>query len=134
MAPSTEDRIRQYADNALLLLISRLAMMATPLIAGLLVYLGGFYLEARFDSAKSSITDLDQRVRAVQDQSNKAVLAITDLNKQNALTNQTVSVNGVNVLAWQVTTSARLDKMTDVLVSLSNSVAGLTATVQAMNK
>lgn len=134
MAPSTEDRIRSYADNAILLLFSRLAMAATPLIAALLVYLGGFYLEARFDGAKSSIADLDQRVRTVQDQSNKAVLAITDLNKQNALTNQTVSVNGVNVLAWQVTTSARLDKITDTLVSMSNSVAALNATVQAMNR
>lgn len=131
---TTDDRIARVANNSLLLLFSRLAMAATPFIASMLVYLGGFYLEARFDQSRNSIADLNSRVQAVQVQADKAVLAIVDLNKQIALTNQAVSSDGQTNLAWRTTMNARLDKLTDAVSALAVAASSLTATVQQLNR
>lgn len=119
--PATEDRLRAAADNVLLLLISRLAMASTPLVASILVYVGGLYLEARFSATTNQLTSLETRVDTL-------TKGYVDLNARVGLINQATTNNTV---AWN-TTSLRLDKLTDSIQLLSNNVAALDATVKAM--
>ncbi len=134
MSPTSQDRLLRVANNALLLLVSRMAMAATPIVASLLVYLGGFYLEARFDQSRAAVADLDQRLRAVQAQADRVTIAVADVKAQLALTNQAADISGKTALGWQVSVNNRLDKMTDALTSLSTAVAALNATVQQINR
>lgn len=133
-AKAARSFVEKVADNTFLLVLSRLAMLATPLMLTGLVTLGGLYLGSASDRSREIIADLNRQLQAVQAQADKALAAATEINKQMAVTNQIVGANGVNSLAWQVSTSGRLDKMTDTLSVLSSAVAALDATVRQINR
>ncbi len=132
MSPSVEDKLLSAANNVFLLLIARVAMVSTPFITALLVYLGSFYLEARFDQARSAVADMDQRLRVVQAQAQAATATAVESNKQLALTQQSVQTNEAVNAGWRGSVNSRLDKTTDAVSGLTAAVAALDATVRAM--
>src|SRR3954466_2997877 len=79
MTPRTDAALRFYADNAVLLLVSRLAMAVTPVVASALVYLGGHYLDARFEIQRVAVADIDQRRRYAQAETDGIRAALADL-------------------------------------------------------
>lgn len=131
MPETTEERLRRITDHAGLLLVSRLAMAATPLVASVLVYVGGLYLEARFtsaqDSARLSFASLERRIASLEERADNTARVNSDLSTRMGLANQAISNNGE---AWR-TTSARLDKMTNAITGLTATVAALDATIKA---
>lgn len=114
------DRI---ANNTVLLLVSRLAMIAVPPLLIIVGTLSSLYLNSR-------LGEMDQRLRAVQTQADTATASIVDLKIAQALTDKTDSLTVAGQTAWQSTTNTRLDKMTDALNQLNVTVAALNATVR----
>jgi len=130
MTPRADATLRLYADNALLLLVSRLAMAATPLVASALVTLGSYYLEARFEAQRVALADLDRGLKSAESQVDAIRSGFGDVRQAVAVNAQVVS----SLNDQQRQTQARLEKMTDALGTLSASVAGLTATVGQINR
>lgn len=129
MTDLPESRARNVADNAYLLLGSRLAMAATPFVASLLVYLGGMYLDARFAQTRQTIAELDKRVATVQAQSDDNGKEIALLRTAQAVTSTSVQSAATFNNNWQSNVNARLDKLTDAVAGLDRSIAALNATV-----
>lgn len=123
MAPSTEERMRSAADNAIVLLLSRYSMVAAAPILGLLLFL-----------AKGYVNDFDHRIVTAQSDADRANAAIVELRSQQALLTQSLSTTTAAWALWQSSVNTRLDKVTDALNGLSVSVAGLNATVQQINR
>src|SRR5262245_50574405 len=91
MTPRTDATLRLYADNALLLLVSRIAMAATPLVASALVTLGSFYLEARFAAQRTALADLDRGLKSAQSEIDGIRTGLADVRQAVAVNAQVVS-------------------------------------------
>lgn len=68
---SIEETARGLADNAVLQVLSRLSMLAMPLLVGFVMWLGGSWVEQRFTIADSLVTTqimpLNGRVQALEE-------------------------------------------------------------------
>src|SRR5438067_318108 len=130
MTPRTDAALRLYADNSVLLLVSRLAMAATPVVASALVTLGSFYLEARFEGQRTALVDLDRGLKSAQAEIDGIRSGVADVRQAVAVNAQVVT----SLSDQQRQTQARLEKMTDALGTLSSTVSGLAATVGRLNR
>lgn len=118
---------QKIADSVLLLAIARVSMaLALPTI-GLISWLGSGYLEGKFDAVNVRVTGVEQKAETTADQTakiNDRLIAVE--------TGQTAALSARE--KFEAATLARLDRLQDSIVSLSNAVAALTATVQADRK
>ena len=130
MTPRTDAALRLYADNSVLVLVSRLAMAATPVVASALVTLGSFYLEARFEGQRTALVDLDRGLKSAQAEIDGIRSGVADVRQAVAVNAQVVT----SLSDQQRQTQARLEKMTDALGTLSSTVSGLAATVGRLNR
>jgi prefoldin subunit 5 len=130
----TSDKLRQYADNTFLLLFSRLAMAATPVVAVVLVTLGTAYLDARFSAQATAISALDRRINNVELAQNTGQQGVAHVQGQVDLANQAITNTTSNTLAFQNATTTKLDKIESALTQLSTQVSALNATVTAMQR
>lgn len=116
---------QKIADSVLLLAVARVSMvLALPLI-GLITWLGAQYLEAKFDAVNVRVTGAEQKADVTAEQTTKIndrLIAVE--------TSQTAAVSARE--KFENATLARLDRVQDSIVGLSNAVAALTATVQAI--
>jgi Tfp pilus assembly protein PilO len=122
------------ANNVVLLLISRLAMVMTPLVAMALVYLGGFWLTSQFSHQADEIGGISTKVESFESQVQAQAITVVDLKAKQDLTalGATDAVSSLDM--WEVSTNSRLDKMTDSISSLSASVAALNASLMDLEK
>jgi hypothetical protein len=118
---------QKIADSVLLLAIARVSMaLALPTI-GLISWLGSGYLEGKFDAVNVRVTGVEQKAETTADQTakiNDRLIAVE--------TGQTAALSARE--KFEAATLARLDRLQDSIVTLSNAVAALTATVQADRK
>ncbi len=134
MSESSDTALLKAANNVLLLLVSRIAMIATPFVATLLVYLGSFWLTSQFAASNIELSTLTSKVDNYQNQVTAQAVTIADLKSELALTTQSTQLAAQSLASWEGATGARLDKMTDAVNSLASSVAALNATVTAQSK
>lgn len=130
----TEERVRRYADNAVLMLLSRWSMVLVLPFCGAFLTLGGMYLNARFADQADAIQAIDNRVRNVESAQGTGQAAVSTLQNQLGLTQQSVQSTTNLTATFETSTSQRLDKMNDILTGLSNQVAALNATVTLMEQ
>lgn len=122
MANSTSEKI---AENVLLLAIARVSMALSLPIIGFVAWLGGQYLESKFEVINDRVTSVEKTAAAASDQASKVndrLITVETKQGQDALSNE----------KFQNATLTRLDRVQDSIVGLSNAVAALTATVQAI--
>lgn len=133
MAPKQPvDTVTALANSILLLLLARLAMVALVPLASILVYIGGLYLEARFEQSHVAVLAVAVRLDAVELDQKMFALTINELKSQQALVNQSAQLTSIAWTAWQNTTNARLDKMSDTLMGLGLTVASLDSNVKLL--
>lgn len=131
--PNTTEKI---AENVLLLAVARLSMaLALPTI-GLISFFGSQWLDSRFDAQASHVS---QRIDAVTVTASRANDSAVRANDVAAKVNDrliAVETKQVQDMAanerFQSGTLNRLDRVQDSIVGLSNAVAALTATLQAI--
>lgn len=117
--------IRSAADSTVVLVISRLMMVASPFVATALIYLGQQYLDQRFTEIRSMATQA-------------ATIAAVAASSANTLGTH-VSVIDANIASsvadrgeFQARISTQVDKLTDVVVSTSVQVSAIKATLDAI--
>ncbi|MER9665572.1 hypothetical protein [Mesorhizobium sp. M0203] len=120
--PNTSQKI---AENVLLLAVARVSMaLSLPLIA-FVAWLGGQYLEGKFDVINDRVSTVEQRASSASNQVtqvNERLIAVETKQTQDAASSE----------KFQSATLTRLDRVQDSIVGLSNAVAALTATLQAV--
>jgi hypothetical protein len=122
MANSTSEKI---AENVLLLAIARVSMAFSLPLIGFIAWLGGQYLESKFEVINDRVTSVEKTAAGASEQAakvNDRLITVETKQAQDALSNE----------KFQNATLTRLDRVQDSIVGLSNAVAALTATVQAL--
>lgn len=115
----------KIAENVLLLAVARVSMALSLPLIGLISYLGTGYLESKFDAVNVRVNAVEQKAETASDQAtriNDRLIAVE--------TNQATAATARE--KFENATLSRLDRVQDSIVGLSNAVAALTATVQAM--
>ncbi|RUV20372.1 MAG: hypothetical protein E5X38_07475 [Mesorhizobium sp.] len=118
---------QKIAESVLLLAIARVSMALSLPVIGLISWLGSGYLEGKFDAVNVRVTAVEQKAEVTGEQAakiNDRLIAVE--------TGQTAALSARE--KFEAATLARLDRLQDSIVSLSNAVAALTATVQADRK
>lgn len=142
---NTEDRALQVANNAILLMVARLSMALAIPVLGTVTTIGAMYLDQKFEAQEAKI----QQQRTASEQESRVQVArierierMTTTAIENAakVGERLISVEtkqnqeSVAAAQFQQATLARLDKMQESIINLSNSIASLTATIQAQQK
>lgn len=120
--PNTSQKI---AENVLLLAVARVSMALSLPLIGFVAWLGGQYLEGKFDVINDRVTTVEQRASSASNQVtqvNERLIAVETKQTQDAASSE----------KFQGATLTRLDRVQDSIVGLSNAVAALTATLQAV--
>jgi hypothetical protein len=115
----------KIAENVLLLAIARVSMaLALPTI-GLLTFFGSQWLDGRIDAVTKTADQANVvavRANDVAGKVNDRLIAVETKQVQDMASNE----------RFQNGTLNRLDRVQDSIVGLSNAVAALTATLQAI--
>jgi hypothetical protein len=116
---------QKIAESVLLLAIARVSMALSLPVIGLITWLGSGYLESKFDAVNVRVNAVEQKADVTAEQAakiNDRLIAVE--------TSQTAALTARE--KFETATLARLDRVQDSIVGLSNAVAALTATVQAI--
>ncbi|MHA6641365.1 hypothetical protein [Mesorhizobium sp. A623] len=120
---------QKIAENVLLLAIARVSMaLALPTI-GLIAFLGSQWLEGKFDA---QATIVNQQITSVTATATRANDVATKVNDRLIAVETKQVQDGASNDKFQTATLTRLDRVQDSIVGLSNAVAALTATLQAL--
>ncbi|TPJ60812.1 MULTISPECIES: hypothetical protein [unclassified Mesorhizobium] len=120
--PNTSEKI---ADNVLLLAIARVSMALAMPTLGLIVFFGSQWLDGRIDA----VTKTANQANVAADKANDVAAKVND--RLIAVETKQVQDMAANE-RFQNGTLTRLDRVQDSIVGLSNAVAALTATLQAV--
>lgn len=124
----------KVADSVILRLVARAAMVATPIVLAALCWLSIQYLEGRFGEQKAATQVVSVRVDQLSDTVDKATGAASALAAR-VIILETNSVRGrADREAFQEQITGDIKEMRNALVTLSNNVAALTATVQGLKE
>lgn len=133
----------KIADNVLLLAVARVSMaLAMPTI-GLIAFLGSQWLEGKFAAqdqrivAQSTASDNQSkittaRIETVEKAAQSAIDQAGTVNGRLSIVETKQNENAASNEKFQSATLARLDRVQDSLVGLSNAVSALTATLQTV--
>lgn len=139
---SMMERAEKTANNAILIMVARLSMaLALPALAGIST-VGAMYLDQKFEAADNkilaqrSVSENEARIQTARIEriESMATLAIENAAKvgERLISVETKQNQEMATAAqFQQATLVRLDRMQESIISLSNSIASLTATIQA---
>ena len=135
-------KVEQAANNALLLVVARVSMALALPVLGAISTIGGMYLDQKFSIQDSKIeqnrvaseNDTKITISRIERIESTATLAIENAARVGErLISVETKQNQESVASaqFQNATLARLDRMQESIIMLSNSIASLTATLQA---
>ncbi|RWQ12319.1 hypothetical protein [Mesorhizobium sp.] len=117
--------VEKIADNVLLLAAARLSMVLAMPTLGLIAFFGTQWLDGRIDAVTKTADQANVvagRANEVAGRVNDRLIAVETKQVQDMAANE----------RFQNGTLTRLDRVQDSIVGLSNAVAALTATLQAV--
>lgn len=119
--------VKDVASNPTLQVLSRLSMLTLPLMLASITYFGGAWLDQRFGAAAATAAGLSDRVASLEVSANNN----NDLRDkmQNRLGIVEVEIGHSRRLEDSI--NMRLDKLIDVVTSLTREVADVTAALKA---
>ena len=129
--PSTAANI---ANNVTLLLISRGAVVLAPFLLAAFGWLTLQYLDGRFreqavqiDSVQTKINIVDNAAQVAAEKASKVASDLTQ-------TKQALLDEQAQAAQFRVDTKQSLDKTTDTLVTISNTLAGVNAKIETWHR
>ena len=139
---NTEDRALQVANNAILLMVARLSMALAIPVLGTVTTIGAMYLDQKFEAQE---TKIQQQRTASEQESRIQISRIERIERMSTVAIENAAKVGERLISvetkqnqesvassqFQQATLVRLDKMQESIITLSNSIASLTATLQA---
>ena len=116
---------QKIAENTILTAVARVSMtLALPTIC-LIFWLGWIYIDAQFEDTNGKLVDAQRMATTASEKAgkvNERLIAVETKQVKDAASSE----------KFQTATLTRLDRVQDSLVGLSNAVAALTATIQAI--
>jgi hypothetical protein len=129
-----QERTQRLADNVTLIIVARCAMVATPFVLGALVWFAATWLDQRFDVQKTATDIVSARVDGLQTSVEQLGNNAVTLSNRVIVLETGTARGRQDRQAFQDDISSDIKDMRNALVSLSNNVAALTATVQALKE
>lgn len=123
--PETADATRKVADNVILVIAARLSMVLALPTIGFMAWLYHGWQEERFATLRTEVVEAQRSAEAAEKKVSDVSARLVAVE-----TRQTQEAQAGD--RFQRETLARLDRMQDALIQLSNSVSALTATVQTL--
>ncbi|MCO4316357.1 hypothetical protein M8997_004110 [Phyllobacterium sp. 21LDTY02-6] len=131
----TGERTQKIADNVLLRAVARVSMAMAMPILGLVVYLGSGWLDGKFDKAatdsQNAIAFQVSRIDRIEKTATTAIDQSVKVNDRLTVVETKQATADATAAKFQNDTLTRLDRLQDSMVSMSNAIAALTATMQA---
>lgn len=125
------ERAERLSNSVWFTVAARASMLAvTPLFCAM-VWFGHAWLDQRFDDAAMTAANATSAVSGKVDNLNDKIGQVPDLKERVIVLETNQKRSQTDREDFQKQTFARLDRMQDAIVTLSNTVAGLTATIQA---
>lgn len=139
---SAEDRALHVANNAILIMVARLSMALAIPVLGTVTTIGAMYLDQKFEAQE---TKIQQQRTASEQESRIQISRIERIERMSTVAIENAAKVGERLISvetkqnqesvassqFQQATLVRLDKMQESIITLSNSIASLTATLQA---
>jgi hypothetical protein len=120
----------RLSESVSFLVIARLAMIITPVLLISLATVAGMYMNDKFEKTNQVETRVDVLQKEIDDQT-RATTALAD----RVLTIETSRKSNIETQqAFQTSLSSDIRDMRSALVSISNNLAGLTATVDLLKE
>lgn len=148
-----DTQTKNIAESTILLAIARISMAATLPVFGVITYLGGQWLDQKFEMQDNKITaqavastnqdrittarietverTATSRTESVERTATIAVDAAAKVNERLIAVETKQTQDSAASERFQAATLQRLDRMQDSIIAMSNAVAALTATLQA---
>ena len=125
------ERAEQLSNSVWFTVAARASMLAvTPLFCAMM-WFGSQWLDGRFDDAAKTAAAATAVVNSKVDDIGDSVQQVPALKERVIVLETNQKRSQTDREDFQKQTFARLDRMQDAIVTLSNTVAGLTATIQA---
>lgn len=121
---------QKLAENATLTIIARLAMICMPFVTGALVWFASNWIDERFSSQEKSVDSVRVQIEAVKDQ----IDDLPDLRQRIAIYETLQANSKYERERFQEQMVSQMNKMQDAIITLSNTVSGLTATIREQSK
>lgn len=128
-------RTQKIADSVLLRAIARVSMaLAIPLIS-MIIYLGSGWLNQKFEAqaktAEQAVSMQTSRIDRIETTATTAIQQSAKVNERLMVVETKQVTADATAANFQKDTLIRLDRLQDSMVSMSNAIAALTATMQA---
>lgn len=128
-------RTQKIADSVLLRAIARVSMaLALPLISTI-VFLGSGWLNQKFEAqartAEQAVLMQTGRIDRIETTATTAIQQSAKVNERLTIVETKQVTADATAANFQKDTLIRLDRLQDSMVSMSNAIAALTATMQA---
>ena len=120
----------KIVQNVYFTLVSRAAMLATPALVTLFGYLTFNYLQIRFESVQSEVTELAGRVGSTENAARMSVDAVSTLSNRVTVVETGRSIEKENGRTENQQILDHLNHVDDKLDHLSNSVSALDALIR----
>jgi hypothetical protein len=117
----------RLANSVGFTLIARAAMVSTPVVLAVIGWLGVSYLDNRFEAINDKVENLSATVNELSTISAATVNRVTTLEASGNFGRQ-------DRLAFQAQVTDQLKDMQGSIITMSNNVAALTATVQSLKE
>lgn len=139
---SVNMKMEHAANNALLLVVARVSMALALPVLGAISTIGAMYLDQKFEAQEVKIIQTRQafdnetkvqlaRTQRIENIATSAVDSATKVSDRLISVETKQNQESIASAQFQNATLNRLDKMQESIIILSNSIASLTATLQA---
>lgn len=129
------ERTQKIADNVMLRAIARVSMTLSMPLLGLVVFLGSGWLEGKFDKAETdsqnAIAIQVSRIDRIEKTATTAIDQSVRVNDRLTVVETKQSTADATAAKFQNDVLIRMDRFQDSIVSMSNAISALTATMQA---
>lgn len=130
-----EDKTKKLADNVMIRAIARVSMVAAMPALGLIVFLGQSWINERFNRIEKDSEVQVQfqagRLDRIEKTASQAIDNTGKVNDRLTVLETKQATSDVAATKFQSDTLNRLDQLQTSMVSMSNAIAALTATMQA---
>lgn len=131
----TGERTQKIADNVLLRAVARVSMALSMPLLTLVVFLGSAWLEGKFEKAQTASENAIEvqvsRIDRIEKTATTAIDQSVRVNDRLTVVETKQSTADATAAKFQNDVLIRMDRFQDSIVSMSNAISALTATMQA---
>jgi len=132
--PAHQGPIVTFAKSDAGMVATRVMVVAAPVILALMGWLATRYLDGAFQHETDQIASVSSRVSAIESSAGAAANKAENVANNLTATATSLKDEQAQAAAFRIETSNKLDKASDTLTTLSNTLAGISAKIDAWHQ